>query len=88
MHAQLDQNIALGGTALANSLDQLILDEHNLGALFNENERKNIISAGVSTVSDLTTTDEQGRVTWTRTNCLPTLCLDEITSSYDHRKAP
>ena len=83
MHAQLDQYIALGGTALANSLDQLILDEHNLGALFNKNERKDIISAGVITVGDLTTTDEQGRITWTRTNRLPTPCLDKITSSYD-----
>ena len=48
MHARLDQNIALGGTALANTLDQLILDNHNLGSLFDENERRDIIAAGVT----------------------------------------
>ena len=79
MHARLEQNIALGGTALANTLDQLILDNHNLGSLFDENERRDIIAAGVNTVGDLTTTDEQGRVTWTQTNRLPTPCLDKVT---------
>jgi hypothetical protein len=58
MHARLDQNIALGGIALANTVEQLILDEHNLGALFDEDEKKHIISAGIATVGDLTTINE------------------------------
>ncbi len=31
MHPRLEQNILLGATALVNTLDQLILDNHNLG---------------------------------------------------------
>ena len=34
MHQQLDQSLAIGGTALANTTEQLILDKHNIGALF------------------------------------------------------
>ena len=83
MHARLEQNIALGGAALGNTLDLLILDNHNLGSLFDETERRDIIAAGVNTIGDLTSTDVQGRVTWTQTNRLPTPCLDKVTNSYD-----
>ena len=40
MHAQLDKNIALGETALANTLNQLILDKHILGAMFDKTNAK------------------------------------------------
>ena len=39
MHARLEQIIALGGTELVNTIEQLLLDEHNLGALFDEDEK-------------------------------------------------
>ena len=61
MHARLEQNISLGGTALANTVEQLLLDEHNLGALFNEDEKRHIIAAGLATVGDLTTIDAEGK---------------------------
>ena len=88
MHARLDQNIALGGTALANTVEQLILDQHNLGSLFDKDETKGIIEAGVITVGDLTTLDQDGRVKWTQTNRLPTPSLEKITSEYDPPHGP
>ena len=88
MHARLDQNIALGGLALANTVEQLILDEHNLGALFDEDEKRHIILAGIATVGDLTAINEEGRNIWVQTNRLPTPCLEKITNGHEPPDGP
>ena len=88
MHHQLDQNLAIGGTALANTTEQLILDKHNLGALFDRLEREEIIKAGATTLGDITTVNDDGRTEWTQTNRLPAPCLSKITRAYDNPQGP
>ena len=80
--------MSLGGTALANTVEQLLLDEHNLGALFDEDEKRHIISAGTVTVGDLTTIDAEGRNIWVQTNRLPTPCLEKITNGHEPPNGP
>ena len=73
--AETGKHLTLGGTAMANTVEQLLFDNNNLGALFDDAEKEEILAAGVTTVGDLTTVDDQGKSVWIQTNRLPVPCL-------------
>jgi len=49
---------------MANTVEQLLFDDNNLGALFDDAEKAEILAAGITTVGDLTTVDNQGKSVW------------------------
>ena len=53
--AETGKTLALGGTTLAGTVEQLLFDNNNLGTLFDDAEKEEILASGISTVGDLTT---------------------------------
>ena len=67
---------------MANTVKQLLFDNNNLGVLFDDAEKEEILAAGVTTVGDLTTVDDQGKSVWIQTNRLPVPGLAKITNNH------
>ena len=69
--AETGKTLTLGGTALAGTVEQLLFDNNNLGTLFDDAEKEEILASGVAMVGDLTTLDDCGNSVWIQTNRLP-----------------
>ena len=63
-------------------MEQLLFDNNNLGTLFDDTEKEEILASEVSTVGNLTTVDDHGRSVWIQTNRFPVPSLAKITRNY------
>jgi hypothetical protein len=86
--AETGKHLTLGGTPMANTVEQLLSDNNNLGSLFDDAEKEDILAAGITTVGDLTTVDNQGKSVWLQTNRLPVPSLAKITNNHAPPQAP
>ena len=67
---------------MANTVEQLLFDNNNLDSLFDNAEKEEILAAGITTVGDLTTVDDQGKSVWIQTNRLHVPSLSKITNDH------
>ena len=62
--AETEKHPTLGGTGMANTVEQLLFDNNILGMLFDDAEKEELLAAEVTTVGGLTTVDDKCKSVW------------------------